>query len=329
MNELADDYSEQIRRVEYYKLIGDDVQVFDACTKAINIAPTPYLLVTKGEAALAVGRPQEALEVLDNLLVLEDRALIAIVQQYRGAALSMLGKLEAALDACSMSLVAQRNPLVFITRGEILYKMKKYYDALGDYLDAEKLGGAPHLYHNIACAYLALREPKTALEYLNKQLSLGEDPLSLEVRALTYEDIGENKKAIADLFRALEIEPTPTRYFYLGNICIKEHDIKAASNCFDKALELEPNNFTVRTHKANSLALQGLLEEALELYNTLLEECPDADLVRLNRSHVYDALGRVKESNKDLAFVKKRNPELYKRSQEAQGSIWILQEEGK
>ena len=98
----------------------------------------------------------------------------------------------------------------------------------------------------------------------------------------------------------------------LGTIFLNKRDVSNAIAEFERALSLEEGNITALGHLARARTLQGRLDEAKELYSSLLPRCSSDPLPLLGLANVsacsgrwneaYTLLGRVREQFESSAL---------------------------
>lgn len=149
----------------------------------------------------------------------------------------------------------------------------KYYDA------ALKLNPSDHFsWANKGLSLNKLGKPKEALKFFDKALSLEPNYLmALQSKGLLFLDEKMYEEAIKNFQRMLEIDPK--------NI-IAQQLIKLAKNPIkiNRKKSHEPDGDEVNLRlEANSKMFQGRYEEALKLYNNIIEQNPDEVIFWINK----------------------------------------------
>lgn len=90
--------------------------------------------------------------------------------------------------------------------------------------------------------------------------------------AMVYGDLGDNKRASEMLNKAAEKNPSLRTLAALASAYEQMRDYKQAANTLRKALELAPQNGELKRALAQNLMLADNLDEALSLYQQLVQE---------------------------------------------------------
>lgn len=125
-------------------------------------------------------------------------------------------------------------------RGDLHYDRKEYKDAFEDYYHAHKIKDNEPIYMaNVGFASAALNQHTIAINWYKGALEIREDADWLYMQAVSKIEVGDNKSAIDDLDRAIEITPTKfaMHYYYRGLAKLNSGDKSEA--CSDWAISLE------------------------------------------------------------------------------------------
>src|SRR5258708_11141397 len=147
--------------------------------RALQIAPTyANAFVNRGTALKALNRLDEAEASYRAALDLEPGHAAAI--RNLGILFNLLDRHQEALDAADLALTRARHAEGFIARGDALYGLGRFEDALESYLEAARLSAQPYeTLIKIAIARAALRQYPEALSLLDEAVALRpEDPLA-------------------------------------------------------------------------------------------------------------------------------------------------------
>jgi tetratricopeptide (TPR) repeat protein len=151
---------------------------------------------------------------------------------------------------------------------------------------------------------LQIGNAKLALQHAQKALKLSDKP-ALHLQLAQCQMVMGNRMAVRDA-----IEDTVTRaskdvaiLIVAGSILNQIEDVGRAKEIFLKARELEPDNTSVLFNLATSLRFLGELDEAEEIIERVIRECPDnhqsvlfrADLRRQTpeNNHIRDLENRI------------------------------------
>ena len=238
---------------------------FDEATSAYQqaISLDPDLVEARRDLAIllgAAGHAEDALVQLDQVL---DRQPTSVdTHRRRILMLAELGRHEAALTAAAMAI--SRCP--------------EFVDLLVARAAAERLAGDYET--SMATIAEALqRSPEHARAWAEK--------------GSTLHAVGRLPEALDAFDEALGFEET---VFALNGIGLVELDMsmgKAALAAFNRALELDADNFDARFYRAQTLETLGHFEEALAAYSDVLARRP-------NHAPAYNNIGKIK---RDMGIV--------------------------
>jgi tetratricopeptide (TPR) repeat protein len=112
--------------------------------------------------------------------------------------------------------------------------------------------------------------------------------------------------------KATNLEPNDYRAWVNKGIALAELNFyEEALNCLDKAVNLEPNNCKVWTNKGGVLAELGRYEEAVDCYTNSIKIQPDDYTAWSQKSHALYYLGRYDEAIKCCTKTIKIQPDDY------------------
>jgi len=151
---------------------------------------------------------------------------------------------------------------------------------------------------------LQIGNAKLALQHAQKALKLSDKP-ALHLQLAQCQMVLGNRVAVRDA-----IDETVSRasrdvaiLIVAGSILNQIEDVSRAKEIFLKALELEPDNSSVLFNLATSLRFLGELDEAEEIIERVIRDCPDnhqsvlfrADLRRQTpeNNHIADLENRI------------------------------------
>lgn len=100
-------------------------------------------------------------------------------------------------------------------------------------------------------------------------------------------------------------ENDPQYQYNLGAVHLRNNEIEAAINCFDKSLSLDPRYFVALNGRGLAYSMKSNLEEAARSFQRCLEVAPQFSEARNNLGMVYQEQGYLdkaaEEFNKALA----------------------------
>jgi len=126
------------------------------------------------------------------------------------------------------------------------------------------------------------------------------NPLNVNAIRLLAEiglELGALKDAENLLIRCLELAPDyhAARYSYT-NVLYKRHRFKDAIAMLDELLEIEPDNGVWLTMKAANLVEINEHQQAMEIFEYIIEKFPSNPQVYMSYGHALRAVGRAEES---------------------------------
>ena len=118
-----------------------------------------------------------------------------------------------------------------------------------------------------------------ALEQFSKALKA--NPVNAEAykrMAHTYGEMGNLEKELQCYKKAVEVqEKNPLYAFHLGDVLMKKYgDFRQAHFYLQKAYRLNPDNYQYAFHYANCSQILGRFEDALEVYDQMIQTSPKA-----------------------------------------------------
>jgi tetratricopeptide (TPR) repeat protein len=149
--------------------------------------------------------------------------------------------------------------------GRVYFHSGQYAEAAGSFERALELEPRnPEIVEWLGKSYLRASEPQKVLELLNREDSLAGHfawAHLLRARALDAQDKPDEAKG--ELQRALDLDPhCPGAHFALGFIAWTTRDLKTAEEEFRREITLDSRNDMAFFYLAETLEVQGKLEEA-------------------------------------------------------------------
>jgi tetratricopeptide (TPR) repeat protein len=147
--------------------------------------------------------------------------------------------------------------------------------------------------------YTQKKDYELALEQLSKGLVL--NPLSAEAysrMASIYGEMGNLEKELEYYKKAVAAEEKNPHYAYnLGQILQKKYgDINQANLYFQKAYEIDPDNFAYASSVGYTLEMLRQLNEALEVYDTIIRKNPENPEGYVLKAHCFIRMERYEEA---------------------------------
>lgn len=132
---------------------------------------------------------------------------------------------------------------------------------------------------------------------------------ALSARGVLRRYAGDAEGAESDLWRALELDPTPNRAVMLADLLIALERPSEALLCFDRAIELTAGDTShVRGQRARARRALGDLPGAIADLDAWLKRRPELCGVRLERARLLREAGLVARAARDLDRLAREAP---------------------
>ncbi|VXD22491.1 Protein prenyltransferase, alpha subunit [Planktothrix serta PCC 8927] len=99
-----------------------------------------------------------------------------------------------------------------------------------------------------------------------------------------------------EILEGINSKSDDNSWFDQGCQQVEKGNFEDALFCFEKVIQLEPDNHVAWSNRGAALSLFGRLEEAIDSYDKALEFKPDDHYVWYNRGIALDNLGRLEEA---------------------------------
>uniref|UniRef100_A0A3Q3XCA5 Uncharacterized protein n=1 Tax=Mola mola TaxID=94237 RepID=A0A3Q3XCA5_MOLML len=117
-----------------------------------------------------------------------------------------------------------------------------------------------------------IKNADLALYELNRVISLDPDwPEVYEQRAEILSPLGRISEALADLTKAIQLQPSARLYRHRGTLLFISEDYVAAMEDFQQSLELKKNQPIAMLYKGLTFFHRGMLKEAIETFKEALK----------------------------------------------------------
>jgi len=136
--------------------------------------------------------------------------------------------------------------------------------------------------------------------------------ISIEYLAIAdaYADLGKYDKA-SDYYQLAMNDKKLywSAYYKLGRTYALAKRWSDAAAVYEKLLERDPSNVSLKLSQAYIEAMSGNLDDALIIYKKLLEEYPDNETIPVNYIIVLLSQGRAELAEEQLELVKQKFPD--------------------
>lgn len=156
--------------------------------------------------------------------------------------------------------------------------------------------------------HISKGEPEKAKETLDKVIAASPD--NLPARLLLgqfYYATGEEDKALQTFNKVLEENPkVQSAYYVLFTHHMRKADEKSAQEVLDRGLKENPESYSLQMAQAGLLERQKKFKEAIKLYEKILAERPNADVVVNNLASLISTVYQDEENLRKAYSYAKR-----------------------
>jgi tetratricopeptide (TPR) repeat protein len=230
-----------------------------------------------------------AIKVLSQAIEYDVNKITA--HDFRGYAYSQINEPDLAI--ADFNKVIESGEL----SANIFYIRATQYAVIGDHENAivdfnQAIAIEPEhaeAYYRRALVYQSLDDNVQAIEDFNKALELfPEFPDAYGDRGISHFRNGNINDAIADLEKAVELNPENSSFIgNLGAINFYSKKYDQAITYFNKALAIDPGLIDFRNLRASSFIMTGDIENAIEDYDTIIEQDPEYAVAYYFRGLIY------------------------------------------
>jgi tetratricopeptide (TPR) repeat protein len=285
-----------------------------------SLAPFGSLATTLGLGELAIRSYSLAL-VSAAAGYGPDSAVTAKILMQRAGVLSHFGRLEEALrDENQVVRVRPADHLVYESRGIILWRLKRYFEAAQDFETSLQLNpnsaSAAISYAIMLRRVNRLQDARIAYGRAIENISKAAAPLPLQatvysMRGQVSHELGEFQTAIDDYTYAINAQASALIYLKRA---LSYHELKmydAAISDHSHAIELDAERFDAFFGRGNSYLALGRYEAALADFTHLVEGGQAHTGVYVNRAIVYGKLERADRALADFREAIRLDPDHF------------------
>jgi arylsulfatase A-like enzyme/Flp pilus assembly protein TadD len=181
-------------------------------------------------------------------------------------------------------------------RGNILETEGRFEQAAACYAEVLRLNpDVPWNYVNLAFLEMKRNRVPEAVGILEKARSRFPDSLVILSRLMTFYSKAERfEDALAAGRAVLAFDPRFFDALFLsGTILARQGNWEDALRSYERALEIEPENRTLRMRRAVTLAALGRTKEAILFFEEILREAPEDPAVYSDLARVYENEGNI------------------------------------
>ncbi len=199
-------------------------------------------------------------------------------------------------------------------RGETLFELKRYQDALDSYNRAVELRPEyTEAWEGQGDALLKLNRSKDALDAYEKVIQLQRDyPTAWKGRGIALDRLEQYEEAINAFDEALKLEPDDWEVWEnRGNIQIKLKRFSAAIASFDKVLAIKPDYAPVWYQRGWAFQNLRQYQEAIESYDKSVKYKPDSAQTWYQRANCLINLQKYQDAAASYQKAVQFQPNLY------------------
>ena len=296
------DRERQVQLLEIKTLLEENRPTLTVKQKADALHQQGLLLVSEERYEEAISSFDEAIALFEKTFEIKEDSYKS--WHYRGVALSNVDRYEEAVASFDKALDIELNDhQIWTELGEALLSLERYKEALASCDEAIKLkDDFPQAWY---CRGLILRRLgrfQEAIASYDKAIEIQPNysqALASRIHALDWLDRDAyNNELISSAEQAVEFfKPgNPSDWIERGYALHVLGYYEEAIAYYDKALELEPNNYRAGNDRGVVLIKLGRYKEAIASYDKALEIKPDAYIIWANRGEDLQHSGRYKEA---------------------------------
>lgn len=162
--------------------------------------------------------------------------------------------------------------------------------------------------------YLRHNDPKKAVEYFKRTLSLKPDyDIAVMNLAQAYRRLGDDDAALAGFEHYLKIDPKdPFVQYQMGEIWMDRGELARAEQLFRHALELDPNVASARNALGVVTLKKGDPDGAERLIREAIAAKPDVRLAHFNLALIAEQRGDIRLAEREYFEELKLHPDSFK-----------------
>ena len=242
----------------------------------------------------------------------------------------LLKRLDLRNEKCFQRIAIGAVPVLAYCAIASFHELRFYRDGLTFFTEA--IARTPQnalCYNNRGTYYVnELHNHEAALQDFGKAIEVYPDyVVAIANRGVTYENLGKREEAIADLEKAVSINPNspnPDLVFKVANLRYLLNDFTGAVADYNRLLAMDKLYPRIYSKRAGSEAMMGQAQEALRDAEQALRVDPKDEEAYNNRGLANRVLGKLEEAAVDftLAINIKKD---YSRPYNNRGTIYLAE----
>ena len=286
----------------FAKLSLDEYQGAEIdCTKALELNPfLPDAYLARGYARMRLSKYTEA--VADFTKAMEFSSDNVSLLTARGSAYAENKQYDNAME--DYSLAVKRNPknkFTYYERGRLNFTMNDTIAALNDFskvIELDKFSAMGWSARGLI--YLRNEKFAEAISDLNEAILLDERACDYINRALARYQINDLRGAMADYDKALEVNPNEyLGYYNRGLLRAQVGDNNRAIDDFNMVLKFNPEEYTAMLNRAMLRVETGDIQGAITDYTAIINKYPNFFPAYYMRSEARAKIGQKKSAELD------------------------------
>lgn len=240
-------------------------------------------------------------DALSRYSVLKEMDNPEMIHQYRGAAYFHNGKIDQAINDCSIAIGFNPNFEAYNIRGNLYLNNGNFNEAIADYTQAIELKPDSEMaYNNRAVCYERINKIDKAINDYNEAISLNDkSPVPYLNRGNAYNEKNKFTQAIVDYTEAIKRNSKYSKaYNYRGRSYLKLHEFDKAIDDFNKAIKLKDDYFEAYLNRGIAHNSLSQFKEAKKDYETALRLDKDSFFGQSNLAWTLFDLGDYEEALK-------------------------------
>ena len=156
----------------------------------------------------------------------------------------------------------------------------------------------------LARTYLLAGEANKALEFLDSVIQASPEKVDAYlIRGQVYLAQGQMQKAVENYNKVIQLEKNnPLGYYYLSVTQARQGDQQGAYETLTSGLQVAPNDFGLRISLAALVQQKGDVDKAIEMYEAMLDDGLESDIVVNNLASLLTEY-RTDKASHERAYV--------------------------
>ena len=293
---------------------GDNSSALSFLNKALSLIPDPRYFQNRGWLYELLGNEEAALTNYNQAVILGARN--SKVFNQRALIWQRRGNLDNAFQDFTEAIKQDpKDPAPLANRGNVFSQRGEWRQAVTDYDRAITIDlRLSSVFIDRGRAFIKLRETNRAFADWNRAILLDSNSITAYV-LLGVEHLNRGEAEVAIEYFTRQINHTPDGGGFFNRAYayrVRRNNKLAIADC-NKAVQLGYTNEHVYNLRGTANAEEGLFDDAIRDFTLSIAGNPLDSAVRHNRADVYFRMSKCKEALPDLTFLLQRtnSPELW------------------